>query len=73
MRIRFEQTACSHIRISDANGVLLFMTSREELQQPIISIDHPVLIGMKQVLLNMNTALGINFTILGTVAESREF
>ena len=73
MRIRFERTTCSHIRIKDMSGAFVFTTSFEEIQRPVISTDHPVLIGLKQLLLNADTSLGVNVTKFVDMAELREF
>ena len=67
------ETGCGHIRIKDEKGNLLFVTDRTALLTPIYRRDHAVLIGLKQLILNTNTATGVNFAVIKTAVESREF
>ena len=67
------ETGCGHIRIKDEKGNLLFVTDRHELLTPTQLPDRPILIGLKQMILNTNTALGVSFSVIKNTAELREF
>ena len=74
MKITFDMaTGCGHIRVQDAKGNLLFVTHRDDLLAPVALHDHAVLIGLKQIIFNMNTASGVDFSAIKTAAEAREF
>lgn len=75
MKIKFIRQAapCTHIRVEDTKGNLLFVTDEATLQTTPVPGDDPILVRLKHEVMNTDTSLGLSFTAVKTTVELKEF